>query len=132
MPGHRAETTVHIGGRTFILRPTFAQLEKLESTLGLGLFQIMDGMARDEGRSLALGTIVRILHAGCVGGMQSAAPSLEEFGDLCLAEGLGNCCGLMAEFLQTAVLTEDQRKRLDEIVEEQKQSGNETSPTSES
>ncbi len=114
MSNHRNEMTATIDGRVLILRPSFMELERLESIIGIGLLQYLSNIAETGGRSIKVSEVVRILHAAARGGMKDAAPSIEELGDMVLSHGLMESMEIAATFLQKGVLRADAEQNMKE------------------
>lgn len=79
---HRGEVEVELGGKTVLLRPSFAALVEIERRLGLGLVPLAQRLKAME---VGAGTVATILHACWVG---APKPEYEQVGEMVIARGL--------------------------------------------
>lgn len=83
----RGETSTKIGDETFLLRPSFEALTRIESALAMNFDEIILHL---HGQRRGIGMVVRILYECAAEGAEhgSAAIDYAEFGALVLADGI--------------------------------------------
>jgi Phage tail tube protein, GTA-gp10 len=93
----RGEVTVTLGGRDYVLRPTFAALAEIESLAGRGLVPLAQ---RFLDRQFGLADVLAVLGPAIKAG-GSKPP--ENLGDAVVAAGVLNLAGPIARFLAHAL-----------------------------
>lgn len=93
----RGEVSVTLGGRDYVLRPTFAALAEIESLAGRGLVALAQ---RFLDRQFGLNDVLAVLGPAIKAG---GAKPPEKLGDAVAAAGVLNLAGPIARFLALAL-----------------------------
>jgi hypothetical protein len=103
----RAETVICIGDNSFILRPSFDALARIEGALNRSIFAIMLDMSNP--RTCKVSEIASVIHHGIAAGLDnpSNAPSVQAIGAHIQRVGLGPILPLVSSWLTKAVATDE-------------------------
>ncbi len=101
----RGEKKIDLGGGTWVMRPTFECMIEMEEELG-SLYTYVEHLMRTA--EFRTKEIAFIIHCGIKGHMGDRAPSFSEVGQWVLDKGLIDVAGEAMDFIQSAMLTEEQ------------------------
>ncbi len=94
----RGEITLSLGGRDWVLRPTFQALCEIESALGEGLIALVRRLAQG---SVGVRDVAVIVHAG-IKAADKKPPSYDTVGEMVIEAGIVGLLGPLGEFLGAA------------------------------
>ena len=94
----RGEVTLSLGGRDWVLRPTFQALCEIESELGEGLIALVRRLAQG---SVGVRDVAVIVHAG-IKAVEKKPPSYDTVGQMVIEAGIVGLLGPLGEFLGAA------------------------------
>ena len=94
----RGEITLTLGGRDWVLRPTFQALCEIESELGDGLIALVRRLAQG---SVGVRDVAVIVHAG-IKAVEKKPPSYDKVGQMVIEAGIVGLLGPLGEFLGAA------------------------------
>lgn len=108
MNKHRGEMELKLGGKTYVLRPSFAAIVEFEDKSGMTAFEAMK-MA-GERCAVPMKAITAAFWAGIRGGWEDKKrpPSFEEIGEAVQADGLASLIPQYVEFLGNALSSDAQ------------------------
>ena len=95
---HRGEVAISLGGRSYLLRPTFAAIAEIEARSGQGLIGLARRLAAGD---IRVSDFACIVHAGLRAAGEPAR--FEKVGELVLEEGVANLAPAVGEFLRAAI-----------------------------
>lgn len=81
----RGEINLTLGGKEYVLRPTFEALCEMEDRLGITITDLIMEFAAGKVSIKKVGTVV---WAGIYGSMGDKAPTLREVGDMLVKDGM--------------------------------------------
>ncbi len=99
----RGEVTLSLGGRDWVLRPTFQALCEIESELGEGLIALVRRLAAG---SVGVRDVAVIVHAG-IKAVEKKPPSYDKVGQMVIEAGIVGLLGPLGEFLGAAFSDRD-------------------------
>jgi len=94
----RGEITLSLGGRDWVLRPTFQALCEIESELGEGLIALVRRLAQG---SVGVRDVAVIVQAG-IKAVEKKPPSYDKVGEMVIDAGIVGLLGSLGEFLGAA------------------------------
>lgn len=104
MNAHRGEGSIELGGRTLLLRPTFAALASLEERSGEALLALSERVI--SGR-LTLRDCVNLLRSGIEGAGETVPDDLEQ---LVVDEGYLKVTASVISWFRTALVGDPEQK----------------------
>ena len=102
----RGEMDLEVDGRSFVLRPSFETLSKIEDVTNRGTVELI-GQIRDQ--TISMKNIVLVLWMAAKGSKNRDVPGIEKFGEA-IRRGMGLAsAGLVAlGFLSSSISTDEQ------------------------
>lgn len=95
------EKNVTLGGRQFLLRPSFRAIVEIENKTGKSVLELFNAF---KGQRVSASETVAILSATIKAGGGSDIPSDDDLGDLIFSEGILNVQAIAVEVLLSALV----------------------------
>ncbi len=100
----RGEIAITFGegtdAKSFVLRPSFSALRKLETHIGMGVLALVQRLGQKDVRITDLAAVV---WAGIIGSKIKDPPSLDDVGDMIYEKGMVNVIPVVGSFLTAAI-----------------------------
>lgn len=95
---HRGEVELSLGGRRFVMRPSFAAIAEIETRSGQGLVGLARRLTAGDIRVSDFATVI-------TAGLKAAGEPAryEKVGEMVLDEGVGTLAPAVGEFLRQAI-----------------------------
>lgn len=102
MNRQRGEIEISLGGKAYILRPTFEAIAELESKLGIGINGLCTKVLENKH---GMREVAALIHCGIVGGGEKKL-SLNQVGELVRRDGYQKFNGIAITFLHECMVGE--------------------------
>ena len=81
----RGDVTVKIGDTEYVMKPTYSAMAAIQSQTGLGLGEMVKGLAMTDPAKLRVDVVASILFYG-IGASGKTAPAMDDIGEQVLEE----------------------------------------------
>lgn len=115
----RGEVELTVGGRTYVLRPSFETMAAIEDATDTGAVDLLT-RGRENTASLKMNHVVTVLWVAAKKSKNRDVPPIEEFGELLRTKmGLIKAMTIMLHFLGNSLCSDKQREEAEAAAEDE-------------